>query len=196
MNTRNSEGAGRGGGGGYSFVACLSRLSIDHASLSRRHAVPILLIIEIPPAFGRPLRFFHVLHKRHTYRNRLRFTLGLRIYPPNNHLFGLESMISLIYPRGNRFFRKKNKSPLFPDLPPGYVFLPEIPPGADGFRVRCSVPQDFRVDTEHLCRSTPSHSAPIRTLLPGVAQIVKLLTGLVRGAPSASGHLAQRERRV
>ena len=28
------------GGGGYSFVACLSHLTIDHASLSRRSTVP------------------------------------------------------------------------------------------------------------------------------------------------------------
>ena len=30
-----------GGGGGYLFVACLSHLAIDHASLSRRSTVPI-----------------------------------------------------------------------------------------------------------------------------------------------------------
>ena len=71
-----------------------------------------------------------------------------------------------------------------------------IPPGVEGFRVRCPLPKGFRVDTEHLRRSTPSHFAPIRTLLPGAAQRVKLLTELARGAPSASGHLAQRERRV
>ena len=29
-----------GGGGGYSFFACLSHLTIDHASLSRRSTVP------------------------------------------------------------------------------------------------------------------------------------------------------------
>ena len=29
-----------GGGGGYSSVACLSHLTIDHASLSRRSTVP------------------------------------------------------------------------------------------------------------------------------------------------------------
>ena len=29
-----------GGGGAYSYVACLSRLTIDHASFSRRRTVP------------------------------------------------------------------------------------------------------------------------------------------------------------
>ena len=29
-----------GGGGGYAFAACLSRLTLDHASLSRRSTVP------------------------------------------------------------------------------------------------------------------------------------------------------------
>ena len=46
--TRNTQGsrtyqrswAGKGGRGGYSFVACLSYLTIDHASLSRRSTVP------------------------------------------------------------------------------------------------------------------------------------------------------------
>ena len=33
------EGAGAGGGA-YSFVACLSHLTIDNASLSRRSTVP------------------------------------------------------------------------------------------------------------------------------------------------------------
>ena len=32
--------SGRGGGGAYSFVACLSHLTIDHASLPRRIIVP------------------------------------------------------------------------------------------------------------------------------------------------------------
>ena len=41
-----------GGGGGYSFVACLSHLTIDHASLSRRRGggvvvVGLLLVILI-----------------------------------------------------------------------------------------------------------------------------------------------------
>ena len=60
------------------------------------------------------------------------------------------------------------------------------------------MPKDFRVDTEHLCRSTLCLSLldTIRTLLRGVAQSVNLFTELVRGAHSASGHLAQRERRV
>ena len=40
--------------GAYSFLACLSRLIIDHASISRRSTVP-------PPIFGRSLRFFHIL---------------------------------------------------------------------------------------------------------------------------------------
>ena len=39
------------GGGGYSFVACLSRLTLDHASLSRRGTVPTT-IIEAPLTFG------------------------------------------------------------------------------------------------------------------------------------------------
>ena len=33
-------GTGTGGGAAYSFVACLSHLTIDHASLSRRSTVP------------------------------------------------------------------------------------------------------------------------------------------------------------
>ena len=37
---RCGTGGGGGTGGAYSFVACLSRLTIDHASLSRRSTVP------------------------------------------------------------------------------------------------------------------------------------------------------------
>ena len=37
---RRVERGGEGGGGAYSFVACLSNLTIDHASLSRRSTVP------------------------------------------------------------------------------------------------------------------------------------------------------------
>ena len=58
------------------------------------------------------------------------------------------------------------------------------------------VPNGFWIDSEHLCRFKPSHFASIRTLLLRVAQSVKLLTELVRGAPSGSGHLAQHERQV
>ena len=74
--------------------------------------------------------------------------------------------------------------------------MPEISSGLEGFRVRCPVPKGFRAYTEQLCRSTTSPFDPVRTLLPGVAQSVKLLTQLVGAAPSASGHLAQRERRL
>ncbi|CAM9690496.1 unnamed protein product, partial [Sphacelaria rigidula] len=48
-------------GGAYSFVACLGRLTIDHASLSRRSAV--LLLIETSPTFRCSLRFFHTLRE-------------------------------------------------------------------------------------------------------------------------------------
>ena len=42
-----TRGAEAGGGrGGHSFVACLSHLTIDHASLSRR--APFLLLTETP----------------------------------------------------------------------------------------------------------------------------------------------------
>ena len=34
------EATGGRGGGAYSFVACLSNLTIDHESLSRRSIVP------------------------------------------------------------------------------------------------------------------------------------------------------------
>ena len=52
-----------GWGGKSSFVACLSRWTIDHASLSRRSTVPTTVLIETPPTFGCSLRFFHILHK-------------------------------------------------------------------------------------------------------------------------------------
>ena len=40
-DTRRVSIVDRGGwGGAYSFVACLSHLTIDHASLSRRSTVP------------------------------------------------------------------------------------------------------------------------------------------------------------
>ena len=48
-------------GGGYSCVACLSHLTIDHAFL--RDRAPFLFFIETPPTFGRSFRCFHVLHK-------------------------------------------------------------------------------------------------------------------------------------
>ena len=51
-------GAGGGGRGAYSFVACLSHLTTDHAFLSRRSA-PFLLLLETTPTFRRPLRIFH-----------------------------------------------------------------------------------------------------------------------------------------
>ena len=73
--------------------------------------------------------------------------------------------------------------------------MPEISPGVKGFRVRCPVPNGFRVEIEPLCRPTPSHFASIRIFLTGLAQSAKLLTALDE-VPSASGHLAQRARRV
>ena len=50
------------GGWGYSLVACLSHLTIDHASLSRRSTVRRLLV-ETPPTFGRSARVIHMLHE-------------------------------------------------------------------------------------------------------------------------------------
>ena len=60
MERRKSTLAGRAGGGAYSFVACLSHMTINHAV---RDGAPFLLLIETPPTFGRSLRFFHTLHK-------------------------------------------------------------------------------------------------------------------------------------
>ena len=40
----------REAGGGHSFLACLDRLTIGYASLSRRSSV---LLLETPPTFGR-----------------------------------------------------------------------------------------------------------------------------------------------
>ena len=91
---------------------------------------------------------------------------------------------------------RKKKSPPRPGFTPRVCILAEMPPGVEDFRARCPVPKDFRVDPEHLCRSTLSEFAPIRTLLPGIAQSVELFTEVVRGAPGASGHLAQRDRRM
>ena len=51
-----------GGGASCSFIACLSHLTIDHASFSRR--TPFLLLIETPPTRGRSVRFFHSLPKK------------------------------------------------------------------------------------------------------------------------------------
>ena len=48
-------------GGGYSFVSCLSHLTIDHAFLS--DGAPFLLLIESLLRFGRSLRPFHLLHR-------------------------------------------------------------------------------------------------------------------------------------
>ena len=47
---------GWGAEGAYSFVACLTHLTVDHASLSRRSTVP-------SPKFWRLLRFSHLLNK-------------------------------------------------------------------------------------------------------------------------------------
>ena len=58
-----AHSARRRGGGAHSFVACLSHLAIDHASLSRRSTVPTPTPRETPPTFGRSLRFFHILHR-------------------------------------------------------------------------------------------------------------------------------------
>ena len=47
------------------IFACLSHLTIDHASLSPfRDGAPFLFLIETPPACGRSLRFFHILHRK------------------------------------------------------------------------------------------------------------------------------------
>ena len=55
-----NRGGGRGrGGGAHSLVACLSRLTVDHAPLSRRSTVPTPLI-DTPPTFGRSSRFFSI----------------------------------------------------------------------------------------------------------------------------------------
>ena len=42
---------GRGGGGGYSLVDCFGGLTVEHAFLSRRSTVPLLLV-ETPPTFA------------------------------------------------------------------------------------------------------------------------------------------------
>ena len=49
-----------GGGTRYSFIACLSHLTIGHASPSRRSTVPTP---NTPPTFGRSLCFLHILRK-------------------------------------------------------------------------------------------------------------------------------------
>ena len=49
-----------GGGRAHSLIACLSHLTIDHASLSRRSTVPARN--RDTSTFGRSLRFFHMLH--------------------------------------------------------------------------------------------------------------------------------------
>ena len=78
------------GGGAYKFVACLSHLTIDRASLSRRRTgggrtplllavviwpltthpfregEPFLLLIKTPATFGRPWRFFYMLHRNYS----------------------------------------------------------------------------------------------------------------------------------
>ena len=47
---------GGGGNGAYSLIACLGHLTISHAFLSRRStAFLLLLIVEVPPTFGRSL---------------------------------------------------------------------------------------------------------------------------------------------
>ena len=66
-----------GGVRAYSYVARLSRLTIDHASLSRwstvstthffRDGAPFLLLTETPPTVGRSLRCFHILHTRYIF---------------------------------------------------------------------------------------------------------------------------------
>ena len=48
-----------GGGGAYSFVACRSQLTIDHAALSRRNTVPTPY--GDTSNVGRSLRFFLIL---------------------------------------------------------------------------------------------------------------------------------------
>ena len=48
---------GGGGGGALSSVACLSRLTVDRESVSRR-STPFLLLLEIPPALRRSVRLF------------------------------------------------------------------------------------------------------------------------------------------
>ena len=111
--------------------------------------------------------------------------------PPHTTVSAWKHDFSDLPPGGNGISRKKKDPPPLTGFIPGYVFLPGV-----AFRVRCSVPKGFRADTEHLCRSTPSHFAPIRTPLTGVSQSIKLLIELVRGAPSVSGHLAQHERQV
>ena len=59
-----AAGGGGGRGGAYLFVACPinSHSTIGHAFLSRRS--PFLLLIEIPPKFGRLSHFFHILHTK------------------------------------------------------------------------------------------------------------------------------------
>ena len=102
-------------------------------------------------------------------------------------------MISLVYLREDSFSGKKSPPSSWIYLR-GLHFCRRFPRRVEGFRVRCPVPKDFRVDTEHLSRSTPSHFAPIGTLLPGVAQAFEWAR--TRCVQCFRSHLAQRERRV
>ena len=56
INICKEGGEGREGGEGgraYSFVACLSHLTIDNALQPLGNGAPFLLLIETPPTFGR-----------------------------------------------------------------------------------------------------------------------------------------------
>ena len=58
------------------------------------------------------------------------YTPGLRIYPPPRPTFSAwKHDFSDLPPGEHGFFEKKKAPPLVLDLPPGYVFLPEISPG-------------------------------------------------------------------
>ena len=52
-----ASGGENGGRGEYSFFACLSHLTVDHASL--QEGAPLLLLVETPPKLVRSVRVFH-----------------------------------------------------------------------------------------------------------------------------------------
>ena len=56
------KGGGRGRAGAYSFVACLSHLTIEHASLSRWRTVPTRDKRHLRH-LGVHYVFFHMLHR-------------------------------------------------------------------------------------------------------------------------------------